>query len=792
MEGILPPEGLRRGADESRPGAATPIERRRWSFELRIRPHTDSTFQVHLLSSPAGDAVGDLELSQPADGAGKLSGALTDSALALSRNVRPQAVDGDRDERPPSLETVGEALFEALFPHPVRRRWRECVQKTTERTGHDLRLILKSDPTCRETADLHRLPWELLRDPETGAFLTLSKRSTVVRQLALDDAAILEAPKPAETLRILAVLSCPPGLDSLNLSEERQRIEEAVERRPEIGVTFLESPTFGELTAALREEAFHVLHFMGHGLFDPGSDRGFLFFTSPDGEPAPVPADRLAQVVGDDDSLRLVFLNACETGRTSERNDEPFAAVAHALIRSGVPAVLAMQMPIPDRAAVELARVFYRHLALGEAVDEALAEARIAVYAADDAEGSGACGSWAVPTLFVRRPDLAIFTPFTPSQGASPSQSDGPRRRAIRRPASLALFVALAAALISLFFVPAPWAEVQLSVKTSRIGFTLTEPHSLVDNLPLEELAVFDLERVRHPDPETGGERSVQSNQVASEYLGFRVASEGRGSPLSLDDAVLPTGTRIDIESFPPGLRISLDFSDVSGAGAATEVTASTGDGATLVLLPGPSDSVALPAGRPLVLTPRAGRIDLDLVPATGATHLFHAPLPASDPRFFEVEVTEEPRTWHTVAKAVSTVESGQILLKPLGGTPQPVTVKKHEAITFGGLRGRITSLSLDDGDLAVAFQGRTDRVTRHMGDGQERNLMPTWSQTPWALRVGGALSVLALVAGLINNLGVLLGWSTPPPATAQQATFPGRLLTRRVGRPMNPTEKRS
>lgn len=394
------------------PGATTAPTR--WSFELRIRPYGDSAFRIHLLSSPAGDEVAELELPFPA---GEIDGVVRElerSAAGHRRHLRPEMVPptGTEEEKPDErLRTIGEALFEALFPPPVRRRWQECVDEIGQEPGRGLRLVLKSDPTCPATADLHRLPWELLRDPRTGGFLALSRKTTVVRQLTLDDAAVLEEPEPARKLRILAVLSAPPGLEPLDLARERRTIEEAVAERSEIELTLLENPTFSELTDTLRSSPFHVLHFMGHGTFDRDAREGHLLLPGPDGRPVRLAADRLTQVIRDVDSLRLVFLNACETGRAMQGSEQPFAGLAHALIRGGVPAVVAMQVAVPDRAAIELSRVFYRRLAAGETVDEALAEARVAVFAARSAEGAGGAGAWAVPALFVDRPELKIFRP---------------------------------------------------------------------------------------------------------------------------------------------------------------------------------------------------------------------------------------------------------------------------------------------------------------------------------------------------------------------------------------------
>ncbi|HSL82209.1 MAG TPA: CHAT domain-containing protein [Thermoanaerobaculia bacterium] len=727
-----------------------------WSFELRIRPQGHG-FGVHLLSSPAGDEVAELVLPPSLGGVDRAVADLASAVRSAARHLQaPRVADGSLggDAR---LRAVGGALFTALFPEPVRRRWDECVAEVAPRPGRALRLVLKSDPTCRATADLHRLPWELLRDPRTGGYLALSRKTRLVRQLALDELPVLEEPKPERRLRVLAVLSLPPGVDALDLARERQRIAEAVAGRPEIELTVLEDPTFAELTETLRAERFHVLHFMGHGAFDPGSGQGCLLLAGAGGGPERVAAERLAQVVRDLDSLRLVVLNACDTGRTPGGAEEPFTGLAHALVRGGVPAVLAMQLPIPDGAAVELSRVFYRRLAAGEAVDEALAEARVAVYAAG---GSGAAGSWAVPVLFVRRQELAIFRPRRAEEdgGAEAGRAIPPRWR---RWLPAVAVLALAAAVASLFFLPAPWAGVELQVEASSVAFTLTAPQTLVDALDLAELAVPDVAALSYPDAATGRTLRAIAAATSEDTLGLLATTgmEGSGG-LSLDGRVLPAGTRIGVSwTAPRELRLSLDLEGAVEGEAEPEITASTGPGVNLRLVPARSGSFRLdPRGGRLVMVPRDRRIDIDLTLAASRGGGFHTPLDVEALHF--VEVREEGREGPERRTRIfddSTLRSGHVSLAPLGGGRSvELDLLRHQRIAFAGLRGEITRLTPGEEGLLVELRGRVDEVASIEPDGRRVDLTPTWSRTPWALGAGaasGALLLLSILAGHLRTL---------------------------------------
>ena len=100
--------------------------------------------------------------------------------------------------------------------------------------------------------------------------------------------------------------------------------------------------------------------------------------------------------------LRLVVLNACEGARGGKR--DIFSSTASILIEQGVPAVLAMQYEISDKAAVEFSRSFYEAIADGWPVDAATSEARMAIRLE-----AGNSFEWGTPVLFMRAPDGLLF-----------------------------------------------------------------------------------------------------------------------------------------------------------------------------------------------------------------------------------------------------------------------------------------------------------------------------------------------------------------------------------------------
>ena len=85
--------------------------------------------------------------------------------------------------------------------------------------------------------------------------------------------------------------------------------------------------------------------------------------------------------------MQLAVLNACEGARTSGR--DAFSGVGQALVRQGLPAVVAMQTEISDRAALVFSHEFYWFLTQGLGIDAAMCEVRKAMAVSDEASEWG-------------------------------------------------------------------------------------------------------------------------------------------------------------------------------------------------------------------------------------------------------------------------------------------------------------------------------------------------------------------------------------------------------------------
>jgi len=334
----------------------------------------ETGYRARVLNSPAGQAVSFFD-SAPLDA------------------ELPDPYTGDVEV----AKAFGKRLFDQVFDDQVESCLRRS-QDEANRQGAGLRIRLR----LTDVPQLADLPWEYLYDPDLNRFLTLSTETPIVRYLDLPDLVpTLTAKLP---LKMLVIVSSPNDREPLDVTREWDTLHEALgelEERGHIELTRLESATLGELQRTLRQGEYHILHFIGHGGFDEQAQDGVLVLEDEQGQSAYVSGSDLGTILHDHRSLRLVFLNACEGARASD--SDPFSGVAQGLVQQGIPAVVAMQYPIPDQMAIVLGREFYTALSEGYPVDADLAEARKAVFAVGDNI------DWGTPVLYMRSPDGRIF-----------------------------------------------------------------------------------------------------------------------------------------------------------------------------------------------------------------------------------------------------------------------------------------------------------------------------------------------------------------------------------------------
>ncbi len=381
------------GARYGQAGAVTVIE-------VAIGPGVGpGMFKVEVVASPAGEASAAVELDAESLLARRrlLQQAVLASAVP-SRRVLPET------ERP--VREVGEVLFAGLLgAGEVAGRYRAASAVAAER-GEGLRVVLRvEDPV------LAGLPWEAMYDGAAGSYVC--RQDQLVRHVP-----VASVPAPLRVrppLRILGVVSSPRGLPALDGEKEQDLLARALARPVREGlveVHWAPSATWADLQDLLLDGEWHVLHFIGHGDFDPGRDEGVLALTRADGRTDLVAAHRLTDLLRQARPMpRLVVLNSC-SGAAAGTGDL-FSGTAAALVRGGVSAVAAMQYEISDPAAAAFARGFYAAVARGRGVDDAVSSGRVAILGTGDRTLE-----WVTPVLYLRGHDTRLFTLPAPADDA--------------------------------------------------------------------------------------------------------------------------------------------------------------------------------------------------------------------------------------------------------------------------------------------------------------------------------------------------------------------------------------
>jgi hypothetical protein len=357
------------------------------NLDVEIERTADGGYRVCVPGSSAGQASAPFQPPFDTPGMEELS--------STARRARVRRVDsvglGEVKRR-------GGVLFESVFTGDVRGclRASQTEARLQGKTGVRLRLRLGEVP------ELGVLPWEYLYEKEGNNFLAASRKTPVVR--------FLDAPEPVRPLqvrpplRVLVMISSPQGVEALDVEREWENLKSALDEPLRNGLVQLErlaSPTIDALRRRLRQERFHIFHFIGHGGFDEAADDGVLMLADEQGRMKPVPAQHLGTVLREEETLQLAVVNACETARGSAT--DPFSGTAQGLMQRGVPAVVAMQFEISDEAAITFSRELYSALADGYPVDAAVADARQAILT------SGNDVEWGTPVLYMRAENGRIF-----------------------------------------------------------------------------------------------------------------------------------------------------------------------------------------------------------------------------------------------------------------------------------------------------------------------------------------------------------------------------------------------
>jgi hypothetical protein len=357
-------------------------------FDLLIEPGLRGKYRARVVRSPAGESAY-AEFRVPFS-------ALELENFVLKVGLPRRGTRGlGRPESAP-LKDFGGRLYGAVFQDELRDVLvRSLSQTRAQRVGMRLRLRLVDTP------ELAELPWEYLYDPRLNRFLAQSRHTPLVRYLDLPD-----PPRPLTVhgpVRLLVMISSPAGYPELDTEREWSLLNGALAHQQQAGLVAVERlpATMSAVRRRLRQEEFHIFHFVGHGRYRLDWGDGVLVMEDRNGQPHEVTGEELGGLLSEYDTTRLAILNACEGARSGA--SDPFAGMAQSLIQQGLPAVVAMQFEITDDAAITFAHELYGAIADGYPLEAALAEARGAI------RDEGNATEWGTPVLYSRSPDGRLF-----------------------------------------------------------------------------------------------------------------------------------------------------------------------------------------------------------------------------------------------------------------------------------------------------------------------------------------------------------------------------------------------
>jgi hypothetical protein len=375
-------------------------------FSITFGPRSGARYPVSI-ESRAGEEDGSFE---PPISLDRLPSVLQSVASDV-RDIEPATRGLDRT-RPHVPFELGMQLYSALF---AERRVRDCFMRSlgkAEGSGATLRVRLRMNLDDESVRPLATIPWELLHDPDKRRNLVEWPLTALVRSPKLFCSS--ERTPFTLPLRVLFVMANPRG--DLDLDRERNDIAARLAAGTvPIEPHYLEQASYESLERRLSDEAFHIVHFMGHGTVD---HRGGALLLHRDSDPRQeerVLASDIGRLMLAERSVRLVVLNACRTGQSAQgaEIDAYTGGVATSLLINEVPAVVAMQFPISDDGAAEFADRLYSSLAAGDTIEAAVRKGRRAIR-----------HEWPIPVLFSQWdgplfPAIAETKPIAPA-AASP------------------------------------------------------------------------------------------------------------------------------------------------------------------------------------------------------------------------------------------------------------------------------------------------------------------------------------------------------------------------------------
>ncbi|MEH2217810.1 MAG: cell division protein HetF [Nostoc sp.] len=308
-----------------------------------------------------------------------------------------------------NLVALGQQFYNALFQSTLRDSW-----ITAQGIAQNHQQVLRLRLGLKDTR-LARLPWEVMhagdRPLATGPYVAFSRFQSGVLGASPLRSRNMPTPREQGGVKVLMVIASPSDQVRLDLQKQEaiklqaelhrqtSRLTEGNNRFPEIELTVLDQPGREELTQALEQGRYHVLHYSGHS--NLGGNGGEIYLVSRrTGLTEVLSGDDLAGLLVNN-NIQMAVFNSClgaytaasdPSGDTGERN------LAESLVKRGIRSVLAMSERIPDEVALTLTQLFYRNLSQGYPVDLCVSRVRQGLISAYGSHQM----YWALPILYLQ------------------------------------------------------------------------------------------------------------------------------------------------------------------------------------------------------------------------------------------------------------------------------------------------------------------------------------------------------------------------------------------------------
>lgn len=295
------------------------------------------------------------------------------------------------------VEDIGRRLFNHIFQGDVLRLYNRLPP------GRISIQITTNEPV------IHRIPWEFL-GPVDRLPVPHQERC-IVRVLPMCAPADPSPTKSLKKLRVLLAVADPVGQQGVTWADVELSMRRAFELQTgDLALLkIVPGATRQSLQKALNSESFDVFHFFGHGCVVNGEGR-LLLVDIDTGKSDFMTAEEVATALSGQ-GLKLAILSACLTGAGDI--EENFGPVATALLKAGIPAVVANQMSIETKSIAPFVGALYQRLLKDGNIDSAVMAGRVALQLdlRKTTPLDKAIVEWGIPALY-RLPGAAqLFIP---------------------------------------------------------------------------------------------------------------------------------------------------------------------------------------------------------------------------------------------------------------------------------------------------------------------------------------------------------------------------------------------